>query len=107
MSFHESAVPGSIRLEGPCLHALLRDEQGGERPAMVDLDQFIGNNDGHFQWGGNNFFETARGVYFDIEGGANVPVLRAELRDEQGGWRTADVNLAERLFNINGRFEFQ
>ncbi|PYH80261.1 Cyanovirin-N [Aspergillus uvarum CBS 121591] len=107
MSFQESAVHGSIRLEGPFLHALLRDAHGQEHPAHIDLNHFIGNIDGHFQWGGHNFFETARGVHFDIEGGAHVPVVRGELRDEHGNWHVRDINLAERLFNIDGHFEFR
>jgi hypothetical protein len=39
---------------------------------------------GHFQWGGENFSHTAANTFFDIEGGASVPILRAGLKNEEG-----------------------
>lgn len=62
---------------------------------------------GHFQWGGENFTETAEDVAFSIEGGGQVPVLRAHLKDEEGNLQQADVNLAERIENLNGELVFQ
>ncbi|KAE8381077.1 CVNH domain-containing protein [Aspergillus bertholletiae] len=106
MSFHLSAE--NIRVEED--HVLVADLEvgdGSRRHAVVDLNVHLGNNNGHFQWDGHNFSETARGVHFAIEGGGQVPVLRAELRDEEGNWESRDVNLAERIINENGHFVFQ
>jgi len=61
---------------------------------------------GYFQWGGADFSRTAENVEFRIEGGDAVPVLHATLRCSDGSTRVADINLAERIENINGGFQF-
>ncbi|KAI1649248.1 Cyanovirin-N [Daldinia loculata] len=92
--------------DGHILRARLRAEDGGEIDSEVDLNQFIGNDNGRFEWGGVNFSETARDVSFSIEGGDSVPVLRAELQNLDGEWVGADINLGERISNDNGQFRF-
>lgn len=52
------------------------------------------------------FSQSAQGAHFAIEGGASVPVLRAELRNENGEYFSRDVNLSERIENHNGRFVY-
>jgi hypothetical protein len=61
---------------------------------------------GNFEWGGVNFSESADNISFSIEGGDSVPVLRAGLRDVEGNVQWRDLNLAERIGNIDGNFEF-
>lgn len=61
---------------------------------------------GRFEWDGVNFTESAQNVSFSIEGGGAVPVLRAELRNAEGNYQGADVNLSERLENENGNIVF-
>lgn len=53
-----------------------------------------------------NFTESAQHVSFSIEGGGAVPVLRAELRNAEGNYQGADVNLSERVENDNGNLIF-
>ncbi|KAE8361471.1 Cyanovirin-N [Aspergillus caelatus] len=104
-NFYESAI--DVRVEGPVLCARLRTIGGEEVEASIDLNQHLGNSNGVFDWEGANFFETAENVHFSFEGDDNVPVLRAELRNEAGELQPADVNLGERIINVDGRFEFQ
>ncbi len=54
-----------------------------------------------------DFTDTAEDIRYAIEGGASVPVLRARLKKLDGEWVEADINLAERVQNDNGRFEFR
>ena len=61
---------------------------------------------GNFQWDGSNFSESAENITFGIEGGGEVPVLRADLKDREGNLQHRDLNLAERIENQNGRFVF-
>jgi hypothetical protein len=62
---------------------------------------------GNFQWGGQNFTGDAINIRFNPhEGASDVPVLRAELRDDAGSYHEKDVNLAERINNYNGYLEF-
>ncbi|KAL4784582.1 Cyanovirin-N [Aspergillus varians] len=105
MSFHESAQ--NIRIEdGHRLFADLRNEDGDFVEAEFDLNQILGNNDGHFEWDANDFSSSAEDIELHIEGDDNVPVLRAVLGNSEGETVEANVNLAERLGNDNGSFQF-
>ncbi|ODM15310.1 Cyanovirin-N [Aspergillus cristatus] len=106
MSFHLTGQ--EIRVEdNHILVALLQNEDGQWIESSIDLDEFVGNDNGHFQWDGKNFSQTASNVHFAIEGGADVPVLRGDLQDFEGNWNSRDLNLSERVVNVNGHFEFQ
>ncbi|RHZ65667.1 CVNH domain-containing protein [Aspergillus thermomutatus] len=106
MSFHLSAE--DIRIEdNHVLVARLRNSNGDLQDAQIDLNHFLGNDNGHFQWEGVNFSESAEDVHFAIEGGGEVPVLRARLANTEGEYQDADVNLSERVINVDGHFEFQ
>lgn len=61
---------------------------------------------GSFQWDGVNFSDSAENVHFAIEGGGEVPVLRATLMNEDGEGFERDLNLSERISNNDGNFEF-
>ncbi|KAJ5981429.1 hypothetical protein N7522_013850 [Penicillium canescens] len=116
MSFHESAT--HIELEdGHILKAVLRNGEGDEQESILDLNSIIGNNDGlsqllttHFRTillGGENFHESASDISFEREGDPEIPVLRAVLGNVEGEGQDADINLAERITNINGELVFE
>ncbi|OJJ60396.1 hypothetical protein ASPSYDRAFT_42125 [Aspergillus sydowii CBS 593.65] len=105
MSFHESAT--NIRLEDDhILVADLENEEGESVEATFDLDEVLGNADGQFHWEGGGFSGSASDISFELEGDDSVPVLRATLANEEGEPVEANVNLAERLGNNNGSFNF-
>ncbi|RDW83507.1 hypothetical protein BP5796_04998 [Coleophoma crateriformis] len=105
MSFHLSAE--DIRIDdGHVLRARLRNEGGELVDTEIDLDRYIGNSDGRFEWEGQAFSQSAENVEFSIEGGGEVPVLRANLRNQEGEFIPCDVNLSERIENHNGQFVF-
>ncbi|KAK4128849.1 Cyanovirin-N [Parathielavia appendiculata] len=105
MSFHASAQ--DIRVDdGHILRARLTNLNGEEVDAELDLNDYIGNNDGSFEWGGVNFSESAEDITFSLEGGDSVPVLRAGLRNADGELVYRDINLAERIHNNDGSFYF-
>lgn len=123
MSFHESA--NDIELEdGHILKAKLSYGEDEERDAEINLNDFIGNDNGQkqasypnrgyrvntflsgcFCWGGENFKESATNIELSIEG-SGIPVLRANLFDVEGEEIEANINLAERISNENGEFVF-
>lgn len=127
MSFHLTGQ--DIRIEDDhILVALLQNEDGDYVESSIDLNQFVGNDNGmlqqtmwsvktwkltlscaigNFHWDGENFSETAQYVHFAIEGDEDVPVLRGNLQDVDGNWESRDLNLAERVVNDNGQFVFQ
>ncbi|CCC06682.1 hypothetical protein SMACR_00708 [Sordaria macrospora] len=107
MSFHLSAEDARIESRDghTYLYARLRREDGEWNDAQFNLDSVLGNNDGHFQWGGQDFTGSARNISFDPKEGADdQPILRAELEDCNGDWHSRDVNLTEIVENINGEF---
>ncbi|OGM46109.1 cyanovirin-N [Aspergillus bombycis] len=105
MSFHLSAEDIEIR-DNHILFARLKDEDGEFQESEINLDDFLGNNDGSFEWDGENFSGSAENVRFEIEGDGEVPVLRADLFNESGEAVGSDVNLSERVINENGHFAF-
>ncbi|BCR84437.1 CVNH domain-containing protein [Aspergillus chevalieri] len=107
MSFHLTAEEIVIE-DNHILKAQLRNEDGDLVEATLDLNEHLGNNDGAFEWDGENFSESAQNVEFSIEGDGEVPVLRASLhRVEEDEWVDADINLSERVVNDNGQFVYQ
>jgi hypothetical protein len=61
---------------------------------------------GRIDWDAQNFTLTAQKVTFGFEGASNVPVLRAELRNEAGVYVPTDKNLGERIQNREGVFTY-
>lgn len=130
MSFHASS--SDIRIEerdgATFLVAEATNEAGAQVLSELKLDDCIGNDNGtmppsnsldphiavllrlthlagHFQWGAENFTQSAQNISLSLEG-PGVPVLRAELKSEDGEWIHSDINLAEMIENQNGRLSF-
>jgi hypothetical protein len=78
-----------------------RRVNGRMADSRINLNDVLGNNDGHFAWanGGGNFGASARGVRL-VDGGR---VLEAELRRVDGSWLWGRVHLDERVGNSDGR----
>jgi hypothetical protein len=54
-----------------------------------------------------NFSESAEDISFELEGDDSVPILRAGLADMDGNIVSRDINLAERIGNNDGNFDFR
>ncbi|WQF86632.1 Putative cyanovirin-N [Colletotrichum destructivum] len=105
MSFHASAE--DIRVDdGHILRARLFNGEGEAVDAELNLNDVLGNNNGSFEWGGGGFADSAENIHFELEGGDNVPILRARLFNVEGEAIDADVNLSERIGNNDGNFHF-
>jgi hypothetical protein len=124
MSFALSAEETRLD-DGHMLRARLQKADGEWVDAELDLNTVIGNDDGmwtdrsapskpyaynrlkgSFRWNGVNFSESADDITFSIEGGDAVPVLRATLTNMEGNGVDANINLGERIQNIDGAFVF-
>ena len=102
MSFHRSS--SSYELIGPVLCADCRNIQGKNCPSTFDLDQYLGNRNGFFEWGGKNFSKTAKDVHFVNDGLSFT--LHASLRNRGGSYREATVDLSRSLANHNGKLVY-
>ncbi|KAK1243347.1 hypothetical protein MKX07_003975 [Trichoderma sp. CBMAI-0711] len=100
MSFSASAQSYYLE-DGHILRASVADEEGNYQESSIDLDQFIGNEDGWFMWDGVNFSHSANDIR--LEG----TTLTAELPMRDGGYRERQgVNLDDRISNQNGRLVY-
>ncbi|PWW75012.1 Cyanovirin-N [Tuber magnatum] len=115
MSFYASSEGIRISEEGrrTWLVGRARMTDGSWKDIKLDLDNIIGNDDGklpdperRLTGGGQDFTETSSNVRFGFEGGGDVPVLRARLRNASGGEQESDLNLGERITNVNGDLVF-
>ncbi|KAI8940655.1 hypothetical protein NX059_001925 [Plenodomus lindquistii] len=105
MTFHYSAE--DIRIDdGHILKARLQTADGEWNDAEIDLNNHIGNMDGHFVWDGENFSHSAEDIHFTLEADGAAAVLRASLTDAEGNHETRDINLGERIVNDNGHFVY-
>ncbi|KAI5814545.1 Cyanovirin-N [Pyronema omphalodes] len=102
--FHITA--SNIRLEGHELVANLDNGSGEFTEARIDLNTVLGNENGRFNWGGCDFSGSAENVSLETAADG-MPILRADLRNEDGNLCPANVNLTERLINHFGQFQFQ
>ncbi|RPA80410.1 Cyanovirin-N [Ascobolus immersus RN42] len=88
-------------IDGHILRASCKNEEGEWCQSEIDLDQHIGNENGHFIWGGENFSQSAVGI--NLEEGHR---LTADLVREDGELNTGEarqgIDLNERIGNHNG-----
>ncbi|KAI1070497.1 hypothetical protein LB507_006719 [Fusarium sp. FIESC RH6] len=100
MSFFDSCQDIQI-IDGHILRALAQDADGQWRESQIDLDQFIGNQDGWFMWGGEFFSKSAMNV--ELEG----TYLMAELTKADGDFgERQGIDLNDRISNENGELVF-
>ena len=124
MSFHSTASDIEI-VDGHVLKADLTNADGEEQEATIDLDEIIGNNNGkldllglvsdfqlsnmaagEFYWEGENFSHCASDMELDFDNDDGLPILRAKLNNVDGEEIDNVINLAERIGNNDGFFQF-
>jgi hypothetical protein len=86
----------NARLEGTVLIADCQTSAGDWQQSPLELDHYLGNKDGTFDWQGENFSATAK----DLR--VKDATLSAYLRTEQVTWLEASVDLNYHLTNEDG-----
>ncbi|KAA8643360.1 CVNH domain-containing protein [Aspergillus tanneri] len=107
MAFHQSCKDIHIRQEDgyTMLLAEVRDNYGNYSRHKIRLDDHIGNTDGWFIWGGQNFTRSAKNI--NLEHTEWGPKLVAEMRSLDGGSRGLQgLMLADKIAVVDGRFKF-
>ncbi|KAJ5169196.1 uncharacterized protein N7482_004790 [Penicillium canariense] len=107
MSFNESAcdIHLSALRGGTVLNAICNNDEGSGLTTDFLLDQCLGNNDGHFEWGGTDFSKSARNASIS-EGPKRKPILHAELLNSSGDYVSTEIDLAPHIANIDGELKF-
>ncbi|KAL4892264.1 Cyanovirin-N [Aspergillus ambiguus] len=110
MSFSESACDIHLDLQrGPgttALVAICNNEEGSGLTSEISLDDFIGNVDGRFVWGGRDITQSCRNMYLSRDGPSRLPTLHADLQTDTGKFVSAQCPLDEHIVNINGELLF-
>ncbi|KZZ88473.1 Cyanovirin-N [Moelleriella libera RCEF 2490] len=100
MSFAQTSTEYWLE-DGHILHAYCQNADGDSVQSQIDLNGFIGNSDGWFEWGGVDFTETAENI--QLEGSR----LTAELYTVEGGTRERQgIELNDRIGNDNGQLSY-
>lgn len=109
MPFILSAEESSLKIvQGSNLAGRLRARDGSYKESHIDLNEVLGNDDGSFDWGGVDFYHTAKDIKLTTEGEGDdkVSVLTANLKRKDGSERPAKVNLDGRIENVDGQFKY-
>ncbi|KAJ5564654.1 hypothetical protein N7513_000896 [Penicillium frequentans] len=103
MAFAQSSQDLHIATKdgGLFLFCRAQTEDGDWQATEINLDEFIGNEDGWFAWDGVNFSQSARSIL--LEG----TTLTADLPKADGGYRERQgIDLNDRIGNENGKLVF-
>ncbi|KAI8723141.1 CVNH domain-containing protein [Fusarium sp. LHS14.1] len=92
MNFHLGTK--NVRLQNGHYLIASISVDGNWEDATLDLDLYIGNNNGTLSWGGSNFSQRATEIRIgkDARGGW-CPILKATLLDSQGVARISGLYL--------------
>ncbi|KAJ5224045.1 hypothetical protein N7468_008587 [Penicillium chermesinum] len=108
MYFNESACDFQLVQDsgGTTLKAICNNEEGAGVSSDILLDEYIGNLDGSFQWGGVNFSKDARNTRLTTEGPNHQVILHSELKNLSGDYVGDHLDLSPYITNTNGTLHF-
>ncbi|KAI8599206.1 CVNH domain-containing protein [Dissophora ornata] len=105
MSDFSISSRGIQLVDGHILTALCRTEDGEWVESRLDLNTFIGNDDGYFQWDGENFSHSAKNIKLCSDEG-QCTSIEAYLTTRDGEVKSTSIRLDERVGNDNGRLVY-
>ncbi|KAJ5545236.1 Cyanovirin-N [Penicillium sp. DV-2018c] len=108
MSFNKTSCNIHLSAEGDGTHlaAICNNDEGSGLTTEVLLDKYLGNKDGHFEWGGTNFSKSARNITCRTEGPDRKPILRCELRNSSGEYVPDKTDLTDHIANVEGELQY-
>jgi hypothetical protein len=96
MLFGSNSTIQKAQLDGTVLTAACRESTGAWMKCQMDLNHWLGNNDGVFDWQGENFNSTAKDLRLEDA------TLSARLQTRENTWLEASVDLSHHLTNEDG-----
>ncbi|EHK48655.1 uncharacterized protein TrAtP1_009561 [Trichoderma atroviride] len=101
MAFSQTAQ--DFRLDGSLLVATVATEAGDWVESVLDINEYIGNNDGFFEFGGSGIFDSVDVESWRLEG----PLLITSLYRLDGSLAEEQViNLDDYIGNQDGVLVF-
>ena len=94
----------NVSLDGSSLKAECQRENGDwVQSGSLDLNAFIGNDDGEFKWGGSNFNDSAVNVRLS----GYPEMLLGDLPDKAGDINIDQwINLGDHIQNKDGQLTY-
>ena len=94
MGFYQSST--NVSLKGTQLRAQCIDQLGVYHDSVLDINNYINNDNGSLRWTPGDFSATSKDLI--LEGN----VLKCQCRDRQGKWCSSQLDLNDKIFNFNG-----
>ncbi|KAG0199887.1 hypothetical protein BGX28_006912 [Mortierella sp. GBA30] len=92
-------------INGHILKAECETRDGQWVPSELNLDDIIGNNNGNFEWSGENYSKSANDIRLQLSYDES-PKLEAQLQTKEGESRGSYILLDHRIENEDGRLIF-
>jgi hypothetical protein len=87
-----------IGISQSTLYAECQKSNGSWVESGLDLNEYLGNDNGQFQWGGKDFSKSARNLKMEGKG-----VLTGELQRVDGSWNKTTIDLDKHISNNDGK----
>ena len=96
MGFYQSSK--NVSLKGTQLRAQCRDDRYGVyRDSVLDINNYINNENGTLTWTPGNFSATSKSII--LEGS----VLKCHCKNRIGLWFSTQLDLNDKICNFNGK----
>jgi hypothetical protein len=106
MSFQETSTKIRLEADNHTLSAECQTSDGQWLDSSIDLNRFLGNNNGQFDTTDVNFATTAQNVGIEFSG--DRVLLNASLRTIDEQWNTnQSINLSDYVENHEGTLRFK
>ncbi|XP_028416695.1 uncharacterized protein LOC114540885 [Dendronephthya gigantea] len=100
MAFSKSSR--NIKIHDSVLSADCQDLQGFYQPSTLNLNDYIANEDGSMVWRkGGNFWASSRNSSL-----TDPAILHAECRRIDGSYASSQIDLDQKIANIDGKLTF-
>jgi hypothetical protein len=101
LRFYSKAGPGDATLDNAILRANYISSSGEAKQSSLDLDNYLGNNEGEFEVGEHNFSLSAEDIRL------SGTMIHARLATPWGEWCDASVDLNDWLGNNDGKLHWK
>ncbi|KAF9163134.1 hypothetical protein DFQ26_002888 [Actinomortierella ambigua] len=75
--------------------------------SSIDINEYIGNVNGAFVWGGEHFVLTADDLHVGLQGDSIILTANLLILSEKKWNNKVQLNLSERIVIKDGEFTFQ
>lgn len=72
----------------------------------IKLNDHIGNNSGTLVWGSKNFKDHCNNLVLELPNYSQA-LLKASCKNNVGNYGTTQINLNERISNIDGKLKYE